>query len=179
MLKAARRASQRAIASTRHAVQPEVLSQYRIFKPVSHRLHDPVYWSTDAKPMAIGISAGLLWAFWIPVGQILAACFLALWLRGNLPAAAAATFVSNPITIAPLSYLAHQIGTDLLGPAYIQSFTVAVQSELSSFSLSHAVQTMMANLGLPWLVGMAALGLGSAAAGLLLTPLVLGLLRRR
>lgn len=179
MLKSARRASQRALASTRQAVQPEVLSQYRIFKPVSHRLHDPVYWSTDAKPMAIGISAGLLWAFWIPVGQILAACFLALWLRGNLPAAAAATFVSNPLTIAPLSYLAHQIGTALLGPAYIESFTTSVHSELSSFSITHALQVHLANLGLPWIVGMVALGAFSALAGLLLTPLVMRFMRRR
>lgn len=178
MLRSARNFSQRALESTRQAVQPEALCKYRIFKPVSHKLTDPVYWSTATRPMTIGISVGLLWAFWLPVGQILAACFLALWLKGNLPAAAAATFVSNPFTIGPLSYLAHHIGCLILGPDHIRSFSASAHSKLSSFDLLDAAQTHLANLGLPWLVGMAALGLICAMAGLFLTPVFMRVFRR-
>lgn len=51
----------------------------------------------------------------IPVAQILGAALVALMLRANLPVAAVATLVSNPLTYAPIFVLAHRTGTVLLG----------------------------------------------------------------
>lgn len=179
MIKNAKQISARAIQSTRDAVHPDALAQYRLLRPLAHRFHDPVYWSTKAGPMAIGISCGLLWAFWIPFGQILIACFHALLFRGNLPAAAVATFVSNPFTFAPLSYLAHTIGCAILGPQTVASLSHAASTQLSSFSLIDALQAHLSNLGIPWLVGMIALGPIAAVAGLLLTPVFMMIFVRR
>jgi uncharacterized protein (DUF2062 family) len=51
----------------------------------------------------------------IPVLQILFAALFAVFLRANLPIAAAATLVSNPLTYAPLYVAAYRVGTNLIG----------------------------------------------------------------
>lgn len=51
----------------------------------------------------------------IPVAQIFAAALLALLLRANLPVAAVATLVSNPLTYGPIWVLAYRTGSAVLG----------------------------------------------------------------
>jgi uncharacterized protein (DUF2062 family) len=58
---------------------------------------------------------GLFISF-IPLpGHILMAVLLALTLRVNIPIAAISTFVSNPVTIGPMYFLAYRVGFHLLG----------------------------------------------------------------
>ena len=57
---------------------------------------------------------GLLIAFTVPLGQILAAVFAALHLRAHIPVAVATTFVTNPFTLPFLYYAAYRIGAALL-----------------------------------------------------------------
>lgn len=71
-------------------------------------------WHINRRMVARGIAAGLLWGFIIPLGQIPAAVAMASWWRGNVLAAAVATFITNPFT-TPFVYLAsYQIGRSTL-----------------------------------------------------------------
>lgn len=51
----------------------------------------------------------------IPLAQIPVTAAAAIVLRANLPAAAASTLISNPVTFAPLYYSAYQLGVWLTG----------------------------------------------------------------
>jgi uncharacterized protein (DUF2062 family) len=51
----------------------------------------------------------------IPVLQIFFAAFTAMLARANVPISAAATFVTNPLTLAPVLYGEYRVGAWLLG----------------------------------------------------------------
>jgi len=57
----------------------------------------------------------VFFGFMIPVAQIFAAALVALVLRANLPVAAVATLVSNPLTYGPIWVLAYRTGAAVLG----------------------------------------------------------------
>lgn len=85
-------------------------------------LHRPGLWQINRRSVALGAGLGVFFGFLIPVAQILGAALLAVVLRANLPVAAAATLVSNPLTYAPIGLAAYQTGTALLGgPAHPQA----------------------------------------------------------
>lgn len=96
-------------------------------------LHRPGLWQVNRRSVALGAGLGVFFGFLIPVAQILGAALLAVVLRANLPVAAAATLVSNPLTYAPIGVAAYQTGMALLGrPAHPQAdqlIAKAVESE--------------------------------------------------
>lgn len=64
---------------------------------------------------AFGVACGLAWA-WIALPiQTLGAVAMALLWRGNVPLAAAFTWVSNPITWVPCFYFAYRVGLVITG----------------------------------------------------------------
>jgi len=62
-------------------------------------------------------AAGLFVAYLPFPGHMLTAALLAIALRVNIPIAVASVWVSNPLTIGPMFYLAFQVGQQLLGEA--------------------------------------------------------------
>ena len=94
-------------------------------------------------------------------------------MRGYLPLAIAMVWVNNPLTIAPMFYLAYELGLTLLNQPEVQ-FS-------AGFSLEHEALAVAA----PLFAGSLLLALASAALGWLLTRLgwrwkvQLALLRRR
>jgi hypothetical protein len=102
----------------------------RVFKPLSRQRHfwkerwfmrpfrllleNPSYWSLNRRNVTRAVALGLFIAFVpLPVHMLLAAA-LALLLRLNIPAAVAATLVTNPVTVVPLYYFAYRTGCVLL-----------------------------------------------------------------
>jgi hypothetical protein len=71
----------------------------------------------------------VFFGFMIPVAQILFSALFALLLRANLPVAAVATLVSNPITYGPIFVLAYRTGSMLLGEAPAVAQEAAVEKE--------------------------------------------------
>ena len=60
--------------------------------------------------MSRAFAIGLFWAM-VPIPfQTVPAAASALWWRANLPLAVGLTFISNPITFAPLMYGAYRLG---------------------------------------------------------------------
>lgn len=78
-------------------------------------LRRPWLWHMNRRRVAIGASIGVFFGFMVPVLQIAGAALFAALLRANLPVAAFATLVSNPLIYAPIGLLAYQTGSALLG----------------------------------------------------------------
>ena len=77
-------------------------------------LHHPDLWHLGRSSVARAVSVGLFMA-WAPVPfQMVLAAGAAILMRCNIAIAVALVWVSNPITVAPLFYAAHELGARLL-----------------------------------------------------------------
>ncbi|WP_418135458.1 DUF2062 domain-containing protein [Oceanimonas smirnovii] len=151
----------------------EALRQHKVLRLFGDRLLDPDYWFCNRHSAAVAVAAGLF-AAWLPLPMhTLVAIALAVLMRGYLPLAIAMVWVNNPLTIAPMFYLAYELGLTLLNQPEVQ-FS-------AGFSLEHEALAVAA----PLFAGSLLLALASAALGWLLTRLgwrwkvQLALLRRR
>lgn len=86
----------------------------RWLKPFAHLFTHPSLWHLNRRSVPRALAVGLFAAFVIPVGQFVLAAFLAVPLRANVPLAAAATLVTNPLTFPPIYIGAYKLGTFLL-----------------------------------------------------------------
>lgn len=78
------------------------------------RLLDPRLWVFSRRGVAIGAALGVFFGFLIPVAQIPFTAAMAVVMRANIPAAAAGTLITNPLTFAPIMISAHTILTYLV-----------------------------------------------------------------
>lgn len=74
-------------------------------------------WSWSRRGVALGVALGVFFGLLIPLAQIPVTAAAAIVLRANLPAAAASTLISNPVTFGPLYYAAFKLGTWVTGSA--------------------------------------------------------------
>jgi uncharacterized protein (DUF2062 family) len=119
-------------------------------------LHDPNLWHLNRRSVAGAFAAGLFTAF-IPVPfQMAIAGAAAIVLRVNLPISVALVWVTNPVTMPPLFYLAYKVGAALLGrPPQPFHFEL---------SLAWLGNGLLANWE-PFLLGCFVVGAASAATG--------------
>jgi len=116
----------------------EKLKKDRWFKGrLAWLLHQPNFWHLNRDSVARGIGAGGFWAF-IPIpGQTVLATITAIKMRGNIGLAIAATWISNPLTMAPAAYIAYRLGlfAMLRGPKenVVSDMTAAWQKSWSEF----------------------------------------------
>lgn len=89
----------------------EELARNRWLRPVSQHLLAPELWRMRGETVARGVAVGVFWAFIIPFAQIVFATLHCVWWRGNIPVAAAITFVTNPLTVGGWLWLAYQVGS--------------------------------------------------------------------
>ncbi len=130
-------------------------------KPVAGRLFDPKLWRPQHEAVARGVAVGTFWAFVIPVAQIVVATAHCTWWRANIPAAAAMTMVTNPLTIGFWLWLAYQAGAQVMG-------------ESVSTGVPHGAgaQSWLAEFGWPTVLGMGMFAVGGAALGYLGVKLI-------
>lgn len=83
--------------------------------PFAHLMHDQRLWGVRRRTIVPAFALGLFISFMPVPGHVLIAVLLALFLRVNIPVAALTTFVSNPLTIGPMFYMAYRVGRNLLG----------------------------------------------------------------
>ncbi len=83
--------------------------------PFAHLLNDHNLWGIRRRTVVPAFSIGLFVAYMPFPGHALVAALLALLFRVNIPVAALTTFISNPLTIGPMFYLAHRLGRFILG----------------------------------------------------------------
>lgn len=117
-------------------------------------IHDPNLWHLNKRSVSVGIAVGLFAACMPIPGQMLLAVLLSIVLRGNLALAVAATWVSNPLTYAPIFYFAYKLGS-----WFTATPEIAFEMELSLDWLQHGF------LGIykPLLIGCFLLGISAGS----------------
>ncbi len=117
-------------------------------------------------PLARGIAIGLFCGLIPGPLQILASMlFCVLW-RGNIIAAAVATFYTNPLTIVPLYALAFEIGSFLIpGKQSLPPWNGDV-------SALEALVEWVKAMGWPLVIGLPAMGLLFASWGYAITQIL-------
>jgi uncharacterized protein (DUF2062 family) len=141
---------------TRHA-----LAAHPWLRPVAGRILDPQLWRLQHEAVARGVAIGIFWAFVIPVAQVVVATVHCTWWRGNIPAAAAVTLVTNPLTIGFWLWLAYQLGGRVLG-----------ESVSSNAALGAQTATWLADYGWPIALGMGLFAVGGSLAGYISVKLI-------
>lgn len=141
----------------------EGVLQNRWLQPIRHWLHHPNLWHLNRRSVAGGVALGLFAGLIPGPFQMLAAAFLAMWLRVNLPVALATTLYTNPFTIVPLYLLAHRIGL-LVSGSSAQS-PAADFPELSWRDGFEQLWQWLLTLGEPLLIGLPVLAIGLSFVG--------------
>ena len=129
-------------------------------------LGDPKLWHWSRRGVALGVALGAFFGLLIPLAQIPVTAAAAIVLRANLPAAAASTLVTNPVTLAPLYYSAYQFGSWLTGETSLPS---DVPEQTASQDSDSSIWQRIVALGKPLLVGLAVM---AVLAGLLTYSLI-------
>ena len=99
----------------RFTPSPEWVKKQHSLKVLGDWIHDPNLWHLNRHSVATAAFIGLFVAF-IPLpAQMLIAAFLALLFHANLPISVALVWITNPFTMAPIFYIAYQVGTAVMG----------------------------------------------------------------
>lgn len=154
----------------------ELREQHSLRLALGDLLHDPNLWHLNRRSVSGGFAVGLFVA-WIPLPiQMVTAGLLAILFRVNLALSVVLVWITNPLTIGPMLWLAWRVGAFLLG---IERVPVAFEPTLEWFT------TGLARVWLPLTLGCLLLGALSAALGYLVCRLfwryhvIRHLLRRR
>ena len=129
------------------------ISEHWYMAPFRHLLQDHRLWGIRRRWVVPAFATGLFIAFLPVPGHTLMGALSALALRINIPVAALATWVSNPVTMGPLYYFAYRLGSTLLG--------IPIKPFRFELSLDWVTHTLV-NIWQPMLLG--SLLLGSVAA---------------
>lgn len=141
----------RKFAFKRHHV-----SDQWFMSPFRHLLHDHRLWGIRRRNVVPAFAIGLFVAFMPFPGHTLAGALLALAFRVNIPVAALATWVSNPVTMFVMYPAAYQLGRQLLD-APVREVSFAVSWEW----VTHTFVTIWQ----PMLLGCFILGAAAAIVG--------------
>ncbi|MDP3809709.1 MAG: DUF2062 domain-containing protein [Hydrogenophaga sp.] len=156
----------------------EHLTRSRWLGPLAHHFQDEGLWQLDRGSVARGVAIGLFFGLLLPLAQFLFAVAFAIWLRGHVAVAAAATFVTNPLTFAPLYWLAHRIGSTLLGrsPKQADADAALVEAQAQATAAAQgwfsATWEAVVNAGAPLMVGLAVMAVAGALIGFVLVWLL-------
>lgn len=91
------------------------LDGHRHLRVFGRLLNDPNLWHLNRRSVAGAVAVGLFVMYLPPVGQMLIAAAFAIYLRVNLPISVVLVWLSNPLTIPPMYYLAYRLGSWILG----------------------------------------------------------------
>ncbi len=137
--------------------------EHKHLRLLGNRLHEPNLWHLNRRSVSGATFIGLFIA-WVPLPtQMVLASIAAIWMRVNLPVAVVLVWITNPITIPPMSYFAYKVGAWILGrPA--QDMRVELSLEWLGEQLGH--------IWAPMLVGSLLIGLVSGLLGLVAVRLL-------
>lgn len=156
----------------------ERLLRSRWLRPVARHLEDDRLWHVERGAVARAVGIGLFFGLLLPVAQFLFAVTFAIWLRGHVAVAAASTLVTNPLTFAPVYWLAHRVGGAVLGEppsgAAVAANAVETQAEAVAATQGFIAGMWQAfvDAGPPLVVGLCVLAIAGAALGFALTWLL-------
>jgi uncharacterized protein len=128
------------------------LARWPLLGRIADRLGARELWRPRPEGLARGAAVGVFWAFATPGAQIALAAAHCVWWRAHIPVAAAATLITNPLTIGAWLLLAHELGSWILGG-----------NGAPPLPIDAGWLTQAQALGWPTAVGMATFAVGGAA----------------
>ncbi|MFP4155157.1 MAG: DUF2062 domain-containing protein [Halothiobacillaceae bacterium] len=127
------------------------------------RLQDGNLWHLNRRSVSGGVAVGLFSAF-VPIPfQMVLAAGLAILLRVNLPLSVVLVWITNPITIVPLLWVANRIGSIILG-APVEAMPADTTLEW--------ITTHLERLWAPMATGLAVMACTASLAGFVLVRLL-------
>jgi len=99
----------------RYLPDPKAIKQQRYLRMFGDLLHDPNLWLLNRRSASGAFGIGLFFAFWPVPFQMIFSAAAAIPLRVNLPLSIATVWVTNPITMPPIFYIAYLVGSTVLG----------------------------------------------------------------
>ena len=97
-----------------HLPHPAEVQQHRYLNVFGDTLKQSELWAFNRSSSSKGIAIGLFCAFLPMPFEMVAAVFIALMLRGNIPFAIAGVWISNPLTWIPLYTPCYLLGSWIL-----------------------------------------------------------------
>jgi uncharacterized protein len=146
----------------------EVLAS-RWLKPFGHRIAHSELWRFTRRSVPRAVFAGLFIGIFlmVPGLQIVGAALLCIPMRGNIPIAAAMTFLSNPLTTPFFLYAAIDIGGRIGFHTDLASFTA-----LRGKSIGIWIQWLLSDAAPALVSGLFLIGLGVALVGYIVSLVV-------
>lgn len=119
-------------------------------------IYETNLWHLNRYSAAMACFVGLFTAFMPIPGQMVVAAMLALLLRCNLPISISMVWVTNPLTMPALFFLAYKVGALIINVP-----VTPIEFELSF----HWLTNQLANIWQPFLLGCLICGLFSGSLG--------------
>jgi uncharacterized protein len=133
----------------------ESLMENRWLKWLHPFLHHPRLWHWSRRGVATGVALGVFFGLLIPIAQIPLSAAAAILLRANVPAAAASTLVTNPVTFGPIYYAAYRLGLALTGETAAPDLTPGKLAATEKTHADDGFWSRLTRMGKPLLVGLA------------------------
>lgn len=144
----------------RYLPSPEKVSQNRWLRWLGPTLTQACLWQANRRTIALGCAIGVFMGLLIPLAQIPFAALLAVIFRANLPMAMASTLVTNPLTFAPIYFLAYKLGNFILSRGESTLSDEAIDQQLAGVTTDAASLSWfehIGNVGAPLFTGLAIL----------------------
>ncbi|MEM1111078.1 MAG: DUF2062 domain-containing protein [Pseudomonadota bacterium] len=135
---------------------PQELREFRAMRALGEWIFEPNLWHLNRYSASMAFFVGLFACFLPIPGQMAVAALLALLFRCNLPLSVALSWITNPVTMPAIFYVAYQVGALLLD--------LPVQENTFAFSIEW-ISGSLATIWKPLLLGGLLCGLLVGSAG--------------
>jgi len=137
---------------------PKTLQKHKYLRVFGKLLDKPNLWVLNRKSAPGAFAVGLF-VGWMPMPfQMVAAAGLAIMFNVNIPVAVALVWITNPVTMPFMFYIAYLLGSKLLG----------LESQHFEFEASWQwLEASLSTIGPPFLLGCFVLGIVCASVGYL------------
>lgn len=131
------------------------IRENRWLRWLSPWLRQPRLWRWSRRGVAMGVALGIFFGLLVPVAQIPLSVGAAVLLRANVPAAAASTLVTNPLTFGPLYYAAYQLGHRFIGSPPVDDLQTQTSIQKATLAQPHKpMWKRVSDMGKPLLLGL-------------------------
>lgn len=135
---------------------PERMRQIKSLRILGDWIYATNLWHINRYSSSMAFFVGLFVAFMPIPGQMVAAAMLAVLLRCNLPLSVGLVWITNPVTLPAVFYLAYRLGAMI-----VEVPMQAIEFELSFHWLNHNLQAIWQ----PFLLGCLLCGLFFGSLG--------------
>ncbi len=136
--------------------KPERLREIKSLGVLGDWIYANNLWHINRYSAAMAFFVGLFIAFMPIPGQMVVAALLAVLLRCNLPLSVGLVWITNPITMPAIYYLAYRLGAAILRhPVHFVNFEMSI----------HWLTTQLGEIWQPFMLGCLLLGLFFGSLG--------------